>query len=65
MSRTTTYLPCPFCGAVPNVSGIAQTGYGVGCAWWRIVCRRCHADGPLGETVKEAIVRWNKREKKQ
>lgn len=62
-------LPCPFCGAMPDISDTDmligdEDGY-----WARLWCERCGASGPAAETndrpaeecVEDAVAAWNKR----
>ena len=51
---------CPFCGGEPHIAD--NTGPKLSCNAHAFVrCCECHTDGPEGDTVAEAIERWNTR----
>ncbi len=54
-------LPCPFCGGRLSPIGFGSIGYGVGKPLWRWSCYKCHANGPVTETVELAGKLWNRR----
>lgn len=47
--------PCPWCGEEGTVT--FQTAYGV--PWRKVMCKNCHACGPMMETDAEAVEVWN------
>lgn len=52
-------LPCPFCGAAPDifVKGTQDTGF-----WWTVECNdKCLAVGPMNRTEAGAVFEWNRR----
>ena len=60
-------LPCPHCGSQLLGVGWGQTktykrGKSVERDYCRVMCRRCFASGPWGESDKEAWSLWNSRE---
>jgi Lar family restriction alleviation protein len=54
--------PCPFCkyGDVEKAEGTQPTIDGSAIAYW-IICGRCHTEGPVKDTIDEAIKAWNTR----
>ena len=47
-------LPCPFCGG----DGVERMFFPVMSI---IRCRKCGADGQVGDTTEEAVAAWNRR----
>ena len=52
---------CPFCGS--EDTGLTN-GALDGLDYYRVACHTCFTEGPLAETVKEAIKKWNTRRRK-
>lgn len=52
-------LPCPFCGS-GNIRGILEPA-AADYVSLRIVCRTCHAYGPICEKQIDPSTKWNKR----
>ena len=48
---------CPFCGGDDLDIDCIKVPRG----FWYVLCRPCEADGPRGETPKEATAAWNTR----
>ena len=52
----TSAKPCPFCG-YPKMAYNRTPG---GNTTW-VVCYKCEANGPFGNSPRSALIRWNKR----
>lgn len=50
----TVLKPCPFCGN-EEVEMLECVGTSIMC------CPKCYTTGPEGNTVEEAIEKWNRR----
>jgi len=53
-----TLKPCPFCKDI-KVSVQGSPGATPPMNWF--YCKRCHASGPVSETVDGAAIKWNER----
>ena len=57
-------LPCPFCGTVPSRTGSGFGNLPDGRRGRYLVCVKCGAEGPLGDSVKGALDAWNTRSRR-
>lgn len=48
--------PCPFCGHEKSAYNKTPGG---NTTW--VVCYKCEANGPFGDSERSALYRWNKR----
>ena len=55
--KTLTLKPCPFCAEETTLNVVQESSPYVD-------CMSCHASGPIGDSVQEAVEAWNTRKRK-